>query len=176
MAAATLPDALWRPLLALALSPSWEGGQLACTDPSRGRRPWAAHTCLLSSRKASAINAGLLVATSYLLFLVWEWASGGGWSRAGLDGTARSTGHGHRGSAHTPVRESDDEGAGHLPTLCRLCPCPEVGPSRKGTWPGWCDHPLPAQGTAAQGPQEGRRGCGLGWREGVWLRLVGREV
>lgn len=31
-------------------------------------------------RKASAINAGLLVATSYLLVLVWEWASGSGWS------------------------------------------------------------------------------------------------
>lgn len=161
--------------MALALSaPSWEGGQLACTDFSSRRRPWAAHTCPSSSRKASAINAGLLVAASYLLFFVRKWASGGGCSREGLDGTASPTGHGHCGSAHTLVPESDDEGAGRLPTLCSLCPCRQ-GQAGKAPGQADVDHPLPAQGTAAQNPQEGGRGRGLGWREGVWLRLVGRE-
>ena len=176
MAAATLPDAVWGLLLALALSaPSWEGGQLARTGFSSRRPPGAAHPCPPSSRKASAINAGLLVAASYLLFFVRKWASGGGCSREGLDGRASPAAHGHRGSAHTLVPESDDEGAGRLPTLCRLCPCPQ-GQAGKAPSQAGVDHPLPAQGTAAQNPQEGGRGCGLGWREGVWLRLVGREV
>lgn len=150
--------------MALALSaPSWEGGRLSCTDPSRGRTLWAAHTCSLSSRKASAINAGLLVAASCLLFLARKWASGGGWSRAGLDGIACSAGHGHSGSAHTSVPESDEEGASRLPTLCRLCPCPE-GQAGKAPGQAGIDHPLPAQGTAAQGP------WGSGWRGGVaWV-------
>lgn len=107
-----------------------------------------------------------------------KWASGSGWSRAGLDGIACSAGHGHRGSAHTAVPESDDEGASRLPTLCRLCSCPE-GQAGKAPGQAGIDHPLPAQGTAAQGPQEGGggvawvggKGCGSDWWGGrsEWL-------